>query len=66
MKKEKITQEIREKLREPFPKKALKKHPTKPYLVTIKAAYVYERLNNHLIEKQLRVLNSIRQCQKYY
>jgi hypothetical protein len=46
MKKEKITQEIREKLREPFPKKALKKHPTKPYLVTIKAAYVYERLNN--------------------
>ncbi|KKN71856.1 hypothetical protein LCGC14_0417100 [marine sediment metagenome] len=42
----KITDEIREKLRAPFPPEAITDHPTKTYLSTIKAAYVMERLND--------------------
>jgi hypothetical protein len=42
----KITPEIREKLREPMPKEAISQHPTKKFLSTIKAIYVTERLNN--------------------
>lgn len=41
-----ITEEIRAKLREPLPKEAVKAHPTKTYLSSIKAIYVVERLND--------------------
>lgn len=41
-----ISKEIREKLREPFPDEAVKQHPTKTFLSTIKAIYIVERLNN--------------------
>jgi len=42
----KVTNEIREKLREPLPKEAISQHPTKKFLSTIKAIYVVERLND--------------------
>jgi len=41
-----INNEIREKLRAEFPKAAYKKHPTKTYLTTLKAAFIFERLND--------------------
>ena len=41
----KITEEMQMKLREPLPKAAVKPHPTKTYLSSIKAIYVTERLN---------------------
>lgn len=41
-----IPDEIRKKLREPMPKEAVKPHPTKTFLSTIKAIYVVERLND--------------------
>lgn len=44
--KSKITPEMREKLREPFPAEAIKQHPTKTFLSTIKAIFVVERLND--------------------
>lgn len=37
---------MREKLRKPFPPEAISPHPTKPYLSTIKAIYITERLND--------------------
>lgn len=42
----KITQEMREKLREPFPPEAISQHPTKTFLSTIKAIFIVERLND--------------------
>jgi len=42
----KITQEIREKLREPLPGEAVSQHPTKTYLSSIKSIYVAERIND--------------------
>lgn len=42
----KITPEMREKLREKLPDEAVKPHPTKTYLSSIKAIYVVERLND--------------------
>jgi len=42
----KLTNEIRDKLREPLPKEAISQHPTKKFLSTIKAIYVVERLND--------------------
>lgn len=42
----KITNEMRNFLRKPLPKEAVKQHPTKVYLSTIKAIYVVERLND--------------------
>lgn len=41
-----ITAEMREQLRKPLPKEAIKPHPTKTFLSTIKAIYVVERLND--------------------
>ena len=41
-----LSQETRELLRTPFPPEAIKKHPTKTFLSTLKAMYVTERLNN--------------------
>lgn len=41
----KITKEIEAKLKQPLPKEAVKPHPTKSYLSSIKAIYVVERLN---------------------
>lgn len=41
-----VTKEMREKLREPLPKEAVSKHPTKTFLSSIKAIYVTERLND--------------------
>lgn len=41
----KVTAQMREKLREPLPDEAVKQHPTKPYLSSIKAVYVTERMN---------------------
>lgn len=41
-----VTEEIREKLRHPLPDEAVTQHPTKPYLSSIKAIYVIERLND--------------------
>jgi hypothetical protein len=41
-----ITEEIREKLREPMPPEAISQHPTKSFLSTIKAIYIVERLND--------------------
>ena len=35
-----------EDLKRPLPKEAVKKHPTKPYLSSIKAIYVTERFND--------------------
>lgn len=46
MDKSKITQPMREKLREPFPREAITKHPTKTFLSTIKAIYITERIND--------------------
>jgi hypothetical protein len=42
----KITDEMRAKLRVPLPPEAVSPHPTKTYLSTIKAIYVFERLND--------------------
>ena len=42
----KLTPEQVKKLREPLPPEAIKAHPTKAYLSTIKAIYVVERLND--------------------
>lgn len=42
----KIDEEIRSKLRAPFPPEAISQHPTKTFLSTIKAIYVVERLND--------------------
>lgn len=41
----KITTEMREALRRPLPDEAVKPHPTKTFLSSIKAIYVTERLN---------------------
>lgn len=41
-----VTKEMRDKLREPLPKEAVKQHPTKTFLSSIKAIYVTERLND--------------------
>ncbi len=43
---EKITAEMREKLRQPLPAEAISQHPTKTFLSSIKAIYVIERLND--------------------
>jgi hypothetical protein len=45
MENKKLTPEIIELLKKPLPKEAIKQHPTKTYLSTIKAIYVVERLN---------------------
>lgn len=42
----KVTEEMRKALREPLPQEAVKQHPTKTYLSSIKAIYVTERLND--------------------
>lgn len=42
----KITEEQRTLLKSPLPSEAIKQHPTKTYLSTIKAIYVVERLND--------------------
>jgi hypothetical protein len=42
----KVTEDMRKKLREPLPQGAVKQHPTKTYLSSIKAIYVTERLND--------------------
>lgn len=41
----KVSPEMRAKLRAPLPSEAVKPHPTKTYLSSIKAIYVTERLN---------------------
>lgn len=41
----KLTPELVEKLQKPLPPEAIKPHPTKPYLSSINAIYVTERLN---------------------
>lgn len=41
-----IPQEVVEALRKPLPSEAIKPHPSKPYLSTIKVPYVIERLND--------------------
>jgi hypothetical protein len=46
METKKITDTMREALRKPLPKEAIKQHPTKTFLSTIKAIYVVERLND--------------------
>lgn len=46
MDKKVVTTEMLKKLKEPLPKEAISRHPTKPYLSTIKAIYVVERLND--------------------
>lgn len=43
---EKVTKEMRDALRMPLPKEAVKQHPTKTFLSSIKAIYVTERLND--------------------
>jgi hypothetical protein len=43
---EPLPAELVAKLKEPLPPEAVKPHPTKPYLSTIKAIYVIERLND--------------------
>lgn len=43
---EKITTEMYEKLKSPLPSEAVKPHPTKSYLSSIKAIFVTERLND--------------------
>lgn len=40
-----LPKELRERLSAPLPKEAIKPHPSKSYLSTIKAIYVTERLN---------------------
>lgn len=40
------TPTIREQLRAPIPKEAIKQHPTKKYLSTVNVAYIIERLND--------------------
>ena len=40
-----LSKEQTELLKKPLPKESIKPHPTKPYLSTIKAIYVVERLN---------------------
>lgn len=63
--KEVLTTDQIKKLNEPLPPEALKPHPTKSYLSTIKSIYVIERLNqvfgvggwkvvNEIIEKQVK------------
>jgi len=57
----KITDEMREQLKAPFPPESIKQHDSKKYLSTLKAIYVVERLNdvfgigrwfvNHSVEK---------------
>jgi hypothetical protein len=42
----KITLDMREALRAPFPDEAYSQHPTKTFLTTLKAMYVTERLND--------------------
>ena len=42
----KIDKEIRDKLCAPMPPEAIKQHPTKTFLATIKAIYIVERLND--------------------
>lgn len=46
METKKITQEMREQLRAPLDPKAIKPHPTKTYLSSIKTIYQVERLND--------------------
>lgn len=41
-----LSEEQLKKLKEPLPKEAVKPHPTKNYLSSIKAIYVVERLND--------------------
>lgn len=41
-----VTLEMRDKLRAPLPSEAVKPHPTKTYLSSIKPIYVTERLND--------------------
>ncbi len=41
-----VSKEMRDKLRAPLPAEAIKPHPTKTYLSTIKPIYVTERLND--------------------
>ena len=41
-----IPDEVRERLREPFPPEAITQHPAKSFLSTIKAIYITERLND--------------------
>ncbi len=45
METKKITPEMYEALKKPLPKEAVKPHPTKTFLSSIKAIYVTERLN---------------------
>ncbi len=42
----KLPDEIRHKLSAPMPNEAIQQHPTKTFLSTIKAPYVFERLND--------------------
>lgn len=46
METKKITTEMYEKLKAPLPSEAVKPHPTKTYLSSIKAIFVTERLND--------------------
>ena len=41
-----ITKEMRKELDKPLPEESIKQHPTKPYLSTINAIFVVERLND--------------------
>jgi hypothetical protein len=45
METKKLTEEIMALLKKPLPPEAIKPHPTKSYLSTIKAIYVVERMN---------------------
>lgn len=40
-----VTKEMRDQLRKPLPKEALKQHPTKTYLTSIKPVFILERLS---------------------
>jgi hypothetical protein len=42
----KVTQEMRDRLRVPLPKEAIKPHPTKTFLSSIKTIFAVERLND--------------------
>ena len=46
MEKKEITLDMVEKLKAPLPREAIKQHPTKSFLSTIKAIYVTERLSD--------------------
>jgi len=46
MEKKRITEEMRELLKKPFPPEALGTIDSKPYLTSIKAQYIIERLND--------------------